>query len=132
MDFGTLQQLQNLINRRNVVKTPKDDFNACNESFQLVLQCHVISAAIKMLGVETQTSTPPDNLKPQHISLCSTDERKATLKLYCHAIVDGFTNLQLNRTSNSDPIVSYDDEVLGYAMELLTLGLLYVEFTDAV
>ena len=54
-----------------------------------------------VLGVETRTSSPPNNLKPQHI--------------YCHAIVDG--------TSDSH------NQVLG---ELLTLGLLYIEFTDAV
>ena len=100
--------------------------------FRLVLQCHVISAAIKILGVETRTSTPPDNLKPKNISSRSPAERKATLKLYCRAIVDGFTNLQLNGTSHSDPMLSYDDAVLGYAIELLTLGLLYVKFTDAV
>ena len=84
------------------------------------------------MGVETRTSSPPDNLKREIILLQSTEERKSILKLYCHAIVDGFTNLHLNSTSNSHTALSYDDKVLGYAIELLTLGLLYVEFTDAV
>ena len=92
----------------------------------------MISTAIKIIGVETQTSSPPDNLKPEIISLRSTEERKSILKLYCRAIVDGLTNLHLNSTSNSHTALSYDDKVLGYAIELLTLGLLYVEFTDAV
>ena len=84
------------------------------------------------MGVETRTSSPPDNLKSEIISLRSTEGRKSILKLYCRAIVDGFTNLHLNSTSNSHTALSYDDKVLGYAIELLTLGLLYVEFTDAV
>ena len=46
--------------------------------------------------------------------------------------MDGLTNLHLNSTSNSHTALSYDDKVLGYAIELLTLGLLYVEFTDTV
>ena len=37
-------QLCNLINCRNVVKTPKDDFHACDDFFRLVLQCPVITA----------------------------------------------------------------------------------------
>ena len=132
-DYGTLNQLRNLINRRNVVKTPKDDVNACDDFFRLVLQCHVIVAAIKVLGIETQTSSPPDRLKPENISSCSADQRKAILKLYARAVVDGFTNLDLHdRASDSHTLLCYDDKGLGYAIELLTLGLLYVEFTDAV
>ena len=46
--------------------------------------------------------------------------------------MDGYVNLDLNISSTSHTALSYDDKVLGYAMELLTLGLLYVEFTDAV
>ena len=132
-DYGTLNQLRNLINRRNVVKTPKDDVNACDDFFRLVLQCHVIVAAIKVLGIETQTPSPPDRLKPENISSCSADQRKAILKLYARAVVDGFTNLDLHdRASDSHTLLCYDDKGLGYAIELLTLGLLYVEFTDAV
>ena len=97
-------------------------------TYNIVLQCYVISAATKILGVDTRTSLTPDNLKPQNISSRSVDERKAILNSYCRAIVAGFTNLNLN---NSNTVFSYDDRGLGYAIELLTLGLLYVKFTDA-
>ena len=95
MDYGTLHQLRNLINRRNVIKKPKDNFNACDDFFRLVLQCHVISAAIKVLGVEKQTSLPPDHLKPENLSSRSVGERKVILQFYCRAIVDAFTNLHI-------------------------------------
>ena len=55
--------------------------------------------------------------------------------MYCHAIVDAFMNLHLNSNpSTFHTILSYDDKVLEYAIELLTLGLLhvYTEFTDAI
>ena len=46
--------------------------------------------------------------------------------------VDLATNLGL-LISDSQTMLSYDDKILGYAIELLTLGLLYdIEFTDAV
>ena len=128
-DYGTLHQLRNLINRRNIVKMPKDDFHAYDDYFRLVLQCHVITAAMKVLGVEATTSSPPDSLS--NISARPVEDRKAILKLYADAIVGGFTNLGL-LISDSQTMLSYDDKILGYAIELLTLGLLYIEFTDAV
>ena len=121
MDYGTLHQLRNLINRRNVVKNPKDNFNACDDYFRLVFQCHVITAALKVLDVETPASAPPEDLKPNNIASRSATERKEILQMFCHAIVDAFTNLHLNsNTSTSHTILSYDDKVLGYAIELLT------------
>lgn len=92
-----------------------------------------MSAATKVLGVEKRTSSPPDHLKPENISSRSVGEHKAILQFYCRAIVDAFTNLQLNtNTSDSHTVLSYDDKVLGYAIEILTLGLFYVEYTDAI
>ena len=38
----------------------------------------------------------------------------------------------MDGTSDSHTVLSYDDQGLGYAIELLTLGLLYIEITDAV
>ena len=74
MDYGTLYQLRNVINRRDVLKNPKNNFNACDDYFRLVLQCHVITAALKILGAESQTSSPPDHLKPHNITTRSASE----------------------------------------------------------
>ena len=49
---GTLYQLRNLLNRTNVVSDPMDNYNACNDFFVTMIQCHIIAAAIKMLGME--------------------------------------------------------------------------------
>ena len=45
-DGGTLYQLRNLINRRNVVGDPKKDMNACEDFFELVTKAHVLAAII--------------------------------------------------------------------------------------
>lgn len=133
MNYGTLHQLRNLINRRDVVKIPKEIFNACDDFFRLILQCHVITAGLKLLGIESCTSSPPENLKTHNIGSQSPSQCKAILQAYCRAIVDAFTNLHLNTNpSASHPVLSYNDKIMGYAIELLTLGLLYTEFTDAI
>ena len=132
-DYGTLHQLRNLINRRNVVKTPKNNFNACDDFFRLIFKCHIITAALKVLQMESCTSPPPHDLCPEIIQLHSAAERKNILHLYYRAIVEAFTNLQLKTNSlQCHEILTYDDKITGYATELLTLGLLYVEFTDAI
>ena len=52
--------------------------------------------------------------------------------MYCRAVVNGFTNLNLMTASSSYNVLHYDDKVLGYAMEVPTLGLFCTEFTDGV
>ena len=60
-----------------------------------------------MLGVESCTSSLPDKLKPHNVA-----SRSATI--------------------NEKHFYRYTAKVLGYAIELLILGLLYTKFTDAI
>ena len=46
MDGGTMYQLRNLINRRNVVTDPKKDLNACEDLFELITKAHIIAVAM--------------------------------------------------------------------------------------
>ena len=69
-------------------------------------------------------SLPPAELQPDQVSSCSTEERKMILNTYTHAIVQTFTNLQLQMEPFA-PKVIYDDKIIGYAIEPMTLGLFY-------
>ena len=53
MDTGTLFQLRNLINRRNVITDVSKDRTACEEFMQLATIAHVMSAAIQIAGCLT-------------------------------------------------------------------------------
>ena len=121
----TLHQLCNLINRRNVVKKPSENFNVCDAFFRLTLQCHM--AALKLFELDSRTSLPPPELQHEQVSKSSVQESNLILRKYSHALVD----LQLHMNS-SEALVVIDDKINAYAIELLTLGLLYVEFTDAI
>ena len=50
MDTGSLFQLRNLINRRNVVTDVTKDLTACEEFMELVTTGHVLAAAIHITG----------------------------------------------------------------------------------
>ena len=52
IDGGTLFQLRNVINRRNVVKDVKKDLNSCEEFMELITTAHILSAAMTVTEVE--------------------------------------------------------------------------------
>ena len=51
VDKGTLFQLRNLINRRNVVSDVSNDTAACEEFMELITVAHILSAAVHITGV---------------------------------------------------------------------------------
>ena len=59
LEHGTLYQLCNLINRSNVGK-PSADFNSCDDFFVLVITCHILTAALKIIGMSSLQDTPSD------------------------------------------------------------------------
>lgn len=64
MDGGTLYQLRNLINWRNVVSDPSNDVNSCEDFFLLVLTAHILAAAMEILGMQSLSDTPDETLVP--------------------------------------------------------------------
>ena len=50
-DFGSLLQLRNLINRRNVTSNPGRDGNAADDFFTLVVTTHFLACAMKKLYI---------------------------------------------------------------------------------
>jgi hypothetical protein len=64
------------------VKKPLDNFNACDDFFVLVVKCHILTAAMKMLEMDDVTSIPskkyvPD---PENCWLLPPENRKKILK----------------------------------------------------
>ncbi|KAL5475266.1 hypothetical protein EMCRGX_G027343 [Ephydatia muelleri] len=102
IDGGTLFQLRNLINRRNVVKDVKKDLNSCEEFMELITKAHILSAAMTVAEVQ--------DLQGLSRVILSSEDHLTTL------------------TSSTKST----DRVQEYAMETLSLGLLLLEFKDAV
>ena len=70
MDGGTLYQLRNVINRRNVVQHPKDNMNAYEEFFLLVAEAHILSAAMTTFEMSSATDIPSNTFSKRiHTSL---------------------------------------------------------------
>ena len=58
MEGGTLLQLRNLINRRNISGDISGNFNAAIDFFQLVLTAYIVSATMHFFGMTSLKGTP--------------------------------------------------------------------------
>ena len=198
-DHGTLYQIRNLIQRRNVGKKPKKDFNAHDSFFNLVTTSHILAAAIEILGMDNLDDTPCELLVPKDIHTLPKPDRRAIFDHICHVIVHSYVDLHhsvevrvqesvIDSSKSEDSCIesekdtrqdeeedeedeadesdgeededkddseededeegegecpatsansnkgdcSQEDNIQAYAKEVMTLGLLYAEFSDGI
>lgn len=58
MEKGTLYQLRNLINRRNVTKAAKSDVNSNEDFLEVVVMAYILVAATSYLGMSGLDDQP--------------------------------------------------------------------------
>ena len=126
------------MNRRNVGQKPKRDFNAHDDFFHLMVTTHILAAAMEILGMETMDDDPSEELFPPDIGALPKTERKELLEHIVKVILNSYVDIQ-SSVSNVDDKEAVecaneesDDKVQHYAKEVLTLGLIYTEFSDAI
>lgn len=129
-EHGTLYQLRNAINRTNVVKVPLDNFNACDDFFVLVVNCLILTAGTKMMEMESMDDTPSDRhvADPENVWMLSMEERQDLILTVSMKIVDMFVDTSFN--AHEDYL--YSDRANVYSRRLLSLGLFYLEYSDAI
>ena len=93
-DHGTLYQIRNLIQRRNVGKKTKKDFNAHDSFFDLVTTAHILAVAVEVLGMDDLDDTPCELLVPKDVHTLPKSDRRAILDNICHVIVHSYVDLR--------------------------------------
>ncbi|KAL5505216.1 hypothetical protein EMCRGX_G006617 [Ephydatia muelleri] len=86
MDTGTLFQLRNVINRRNVITDISKDLTACEEFMQLATIAHVMSAAIHIAGVT--------NISELFPKIMSTDKPIAAVKSLVKTLISEMVRIE--------------------------------------
>ena len=134
MERGTLYQLRNLINRRNVVKKVKSDINACEDFLELVVTGHIIACAMNVLGMSAVNKTPFSTVidSPEDAWIKGDVERKAILTDVTSRIVDRFVDLSTTFAKSRPHTEQIRDGVHAYSCKTLSLGLLFLEFKDGI
>jgi len=137
-DKGTVFQLKQLVHRTSFVSDPKKNMKAVEDFLELVVVAHVITAS-KMLQEELTTATT--------VQGC-TDLSKSLVQRFIRISVPNVEQIlaDLNSEDATDDLNSEDttddspqevedginDSVHSYAVDILTLGLLWFGFRDAV
>ena len=128
-DGGTMYQLRNLINRRNVVTDPKKDMNACEDFFELITNAHILAAAMQKFDMNNLTDPLSSELFPRDQEL-SQKERSTVLDSAVRTLISEFVDMSFPKKPKKVP--KNQDHILEYAKETLTMGLIFLEFKDAV
>ena len=107
-DHGTLYQLRNLVQRRNVRKEPKKDFNAHHDFFNVVLTSHILAAAMEIFGMDSLEDEPCEGLIPKGIDKMSKVEKKEVLQYIVGLIVDSY--IDINHCLSGDKVSKIEDD----------------------
>lgn len=107
--------------------------SACEEFFDLVVESHILSAAMTLFNMKSVDAEPqnPTYFPPGSIDLDSLQRRKLLL-LASDEIVSKFVDLTYCEGKRKIPDPKVHDGVHAYACEVLILGLLVKEFNDAI
>ncbi len=126
-DAGTVYHLRNVINRRNVVKVPKDRVNACEEFFLLIVEGYILAAAMQVFGMKTLEDKPSSDIFPNEAADKSPRQRKRLFLRGVKKITDKYVNLSYPASEESE-----DDHIFAYTREVISMGVLLMEFNDAI
>ena len=97
---------------------PTAAFNACDDFFVTVITGHVVAAALEVmkdmpgLGMEWMNTA---------------EEREACLEEVCGRIINKFVDFTFHKLPTE-----CEDQVFRYAVEIMSIGCFYLEFSDAI
>ena len=107
---------------------PHKDVNAHEDFFMLVIECHILAAAMEVLGMASLEDKPCAEILPSDVWLHQDDERREILHSVA-SVINSFVDLSIFCKQKE---CQDEDTVHAYACEVLSLGLLYAEFQDAI
>lgn len=108
----------------------KKDFNACEDFIDTVVSGHVLAAAMSTFGMMYTGDTPVDGIVPEDLWMETDEVRKEWLYRLCKQVYDRFIAISLDTSVGF--VHTNDDSVSSYAIQLLRIGIIYLEFADAI
>ena len=109
----------------------KRDFNACEDFIEMFTSSQISAAALTLFGMKSLDDTPDTSILPESMWMESKKKRKEFLINQCQKVYDTFISLS-NESSSSAYVHNAKDGVSSYAIQLLRIGALYMEFADGI
>ena len=140
MEKGTLFQLRNVINRRNVSSKPKADVNAAEDFLEIAVIGYVISSTMSYLQMSSLEDVPDKDIIPEE-AIMDDSTKAAILQFISSHLVDRYVNLAttfkdtpINVTTGVQTVgeESSKGTAYDYTCKVLSHGLLFLNFKDSV
>ena len=125
LDVGTLNQLRNVINRRNISKDPSSNVNASEDFLEVVTSAHIVAAAMEVVGV-TKLAELQDSVKQSS----TYGDQLSAVQAITNTICSEFVKIGIHEPPARRK--ELNDHIQQYAMETISMGLLFSEFKDAI
>ena len=92
MEGGTLHQIRNLINRRNVSPSTviRNKSNEIDDFLVLVVNSYLMGVAMHNFGMTSMDASPSSNCFPSNTHLLTISERKLLFLNRLHKIIDKY------------------------------------------
>ena len=121
------------------MKDPKNGVAPCEDFFLHVVEAHILSACMTVFDMSSTEDKPSSSFFPMGSSDLNPEERSKILMLAVREVVDKYVDLSMEpvvdeeecETAVEAPSGDFD-HVLEYASDVLTMGVLYMEFVDAI
>lgn len=110
-----------------MTSNPGKDYNASDDFFTLVVVTHFLASAMKKLGMKTLEDIPVHEEFNANSWMATNADRRSSLYSFCQELIADHVSFSLSIKSSST-----DDGVLNYAKELMSLGIFYINFKDAI
>ena len=111
MERGTLYQLRNLINRRNVTTHPKSDVNASEDFLEVSIISYILAAVMSHLGMSALDDMPLHSVVSHDLWMEDDSKRKSALAEIASSIVDKHVNLATEFYSSSSNLDEIEETI---------------------
>lgn len=101
-------QLRNLVQRRNIGKKPKKDFNTHHDFLNVVQTSHILAAAMEIFGMDSLEDEPCEGLIPKDIDEMSKVEKKEVLQYIVSLIIDSY--IDINHWLSGHGVTKIEDD----------------------
>ena len=108
-------------------KEPKDDFNACQDFFTLIVHSHILCVAMDMLNMDTLSSVPVSEVLSADAWKKSKAEKEKMMLKNAQFVIARIVDLSPCKNTDTNK-----DHVFEYGCEIVSLGLLFLNYRDAI
>ena len=94
-----------------------------------MIECYVLVAAMLKFGMKSLEDIPSENVVGQNVWMLDNAERKELLNQLSRSVISSFTDLEYHCEQQN---TTSTDAVFEHSRQLLSIGLFYMYFRDAI